>query len=194
MGKFSVRRICIDGMLAAIYCVLSVASFTIAPNVQITFAGLAIIVAAMCFGTVDAVFIAFIGAFISQLRSSYGLTITTPLWMIPPMLRGVVVGVVADIYRHHKQYLEDHPIASSITILGAALSVTLANTLVMYLDAVIIGYTYTWVLVQFFIRIGVGLLEAVIIAIVTIPLMKALRKSGLIERAKDQAEKVKEQQ
>lgn len=184
MGKFTVKRICIDGMLAAIYCVLSVASFSIAPNVQITFAGLAIAVAAMAFGTFDAVFIAFIGAFISQLRSSYGLTITTPLWMIPPMLRGVVIGVVADIFFHKKSRLEDHPVIASITIVSAAIVVTASNTLVMYLDAVIIGYSYTWVWLQTLIRFGVGILEAGLIAAISIPVVRALRKAGLIDRVR----------
>ena len=129
-------------------------------------------------------FIAFIGAFISQLRSKYGLTVTTPLWMIPPMLRGVVIGIFSLAYSRKGQYLEDHPVISSVAIIVAAITVTAANTLVMFLDAVIIGYAYEWVWVQTLIRFGVGILEAGIIAALVIPLMKALRKTGLIERAK----------
>ena len=184
MGKFNVKRICIDGMLAAIYIVLSVASFSIAPNVQITFAGLAIVVAAMAYGTADAVIIATIGAFLSQLRSSYGLTITTPLWMIPPILRAVVVGVVAFIFRKRGTFLENHPIATVITVVMAAIVVTAANTLVMWLDAVIIGYSMTWVVATTLIRFGVGAGEAALIAIVVIPLMRALRSAGLLDKLK----------
>ena len=191
MGKFTVKRICVDGMLAAIYIVLSVASFTIAPNVQITFAGLAIVVAAMAYGAADAIVIATIGAFLSQLRSSYGLTITTPLWMIPPILRAVVVGIVAFIFRKRGTYLEDHPIATAITVIGAAVTVTATNTLVMWLDSIIIGYSMTWVVATTLIRFGVGAAEAALIAVIVIPLMRALRKTGLLEPIK---KKVKPQQ
>ena len=168
-------------MLAAVYIVLSVASFTVAPNVQITFAGLAIVVAAMAYGPVDAIIIAAIGAFLSQLRSSYGLTITTPLWMIPPIMRAVVVGVVALIFRKKKSYLEDHPVISTITIISAAVIVTASNTLVMWLDSIIVGYAMQWVLATTLIRFGVGMAEAGVIAAIVIPLMKALRKTGLLD-------------
>lgn len=187
MGKFTVKRICVDGMLAAIYIVLSVASFSVAPNVQITFAGLAIVVTAIGFGAPDAIIIATIGAFLSQLRSSYGLTVTTPLWMIPPILRAVVVGLVAFIYRKKGSYLEEHPVATFITVISAAILVTSANTLVMWLDSVIIGYAYQWVVATTFIRFGVGIAEAIAIAAITLPLMKALRKAGLLAPTRKQS-------
>ena len=182
MGNFTVKRICVDGMLAAVYIVLSFASFSIAPNVQITFAGLAIVITAMAFGAPDAIIIATIGAFLSQLRSSYGLTITTPLWMIPPILRAVVVGFVAFLYRRKGDLLENHPAMTFVTIIVAAMVVTGANTLVMWLDSIIVGYAYQWVVATTFIRFGVGMAEAALIAAVALPTMRALRKAGVLNK------------
>ena len=182
MGKFTVRRICIDGMLAAIYCILSVASFTVYPNVQITFAGLAVIVAAIAYGAPDALFVALVGAIVSELRSGYGFSITTPMWIASRLVRAIIVGIVASIFLHKKQRMEDHPVICSITIVVAAICVTGANTLALWLDSIIIGYHYSFVLVTTLIRFGVGILEAGITCVIVIPLMRALRKAGVITR------------
>ena len=48
--------------------------------------------AALLFGPVDAVIVAMVGEFFKQLLT-YGVTYTTVLYLIPPALRGLVVGL-----------------------------------------------------------------------------------------------------
>ena len=96
--KRTIARICGDGMLLAIYIVLSTLTVRLTPNLQITFSGVAIIMAVVLYGLPDALLVALLGSFVAQLRSAYGLTITTPIWMIPPILRALVFGVVYELF------------------------------------------------------------------------------------------------
>ena len=103
----TVSRICGDGMLLAVYTVLSIITIRITPNFQITFTGLAVILACVLYGLPDGLLVAFLGSFISQLRSTYGLTITTPIWMIPPILRAVVFGITYELFLKKGVHLDD---------------------------------------------------------------------------------------
>lgn len=180
-----VLRICGDGMLLAIYIVLSILTIRVTPNFQITFTGLAIIIASVLYGTPDALLIAFLGSFISQLRSTYGLTITTPIWMIPPMLRALVFGLTYDILLRKKIKLEDKKILFFVVAIVAGLVTTLANTAAIYLDAKIIGYPVSMAFIESIFRFVSSIASSIAIAIVSLPIIYALRNAGLIhERIK----------
>ena len=184
-----VLRICGDGMLLAIYIVLSILTIRITPNFQITFTGLAIIIACVLYGTPDAFLIAFLGSFVSQLRSTYGLTITTPIWMIPPMLRAVVFGLTYDILLRKSIKLEDHKIWFSVVAIGAGLVTTLANTAAIYLDAKIIGYPVSMAVIESVFRFVSSIASSVAIAIISLPIIYALKNAGLIHERMKPADK-----
>ena len=175
-----VLRICGDGMLLAIYIVLSILTIKVTPNFQITFTGLAIIMACVLYGTPDALLIAFLGAFVSQLRSSYGLTITTPIWIIPPMLRAASFGLVYDLFLKKNIRLEDKKVLFITFVIVSGLITTLANTAAIYLDAKIIGYPVSMAVIESIFRFVSSIASAIAIAIISLPVIYALRNAGLI--------------
>ena len=176
----TVSRICGDGMLLAVYTVLSIITIKITPNLQITFTGLAIILACVLYGLPDALLVATLGSFISQLRSTYGLTITTPIWMIPPILRALVFGLVYDLYLKHHIKLEDKKIMFIIYAVIAGLVVTLANTGAIFLDAYIFEYPVAMAIIESIMRFVSSILSSLAIAFIALPIIYALNKAGLI--------------
>ena len=178
--KQIVRRITGDGMLLAIYIVLSVITVKITPNLQITFTGIAIIMAIVLYGWTDGILIALLGSFISQLRSAYGLTITTPIWMIPPILRAAVFGLFYDIYLKKGILLQDKKILFFVYATIAGLVTTIANTGAIYLDAYIFQYPVALALVESIFRFISSIASSLIIAGLSLPIIYALKSAGLL--------------
>ena len=87
------RRICLTGMLAALYLALNMVGFR-AWSFHITFASLPVVVGGLLFGPLEGMLIAAIGEFFNQ-TLSYGVTPTTVLWIIPPVVRGLMIGYAA---------------------------------------------------------------------------------------------------
>lgn len=94
MPKRNVKRMCYAALLAAMYLPLSLYAAVQVGNVRISFGSLPVVAAALLFGPVDAVIVAMVGEFFKQLLT-YGVTYTTVLYLIPPALRGLVVGLGA---------------------------------------------------------------------------------------------------
>ena len=80
-------NLAVVALFSALYFVLSKFSITITNNLKISFVSVSIIYASISFPIYVSMPIALVGEFLNQLFSEYGLTITTPLWMIPPLLR-----------------------------------------------------------------------------------------------------------
>jgi uncharacterized membrane protein len=174
MKRSLVYRMCLDAMFIALYFVL--AKITLAfGNIHITLASLPIMISALLFGMGDTLTIAVLGEFLIQVFS-YGFSLTLPLWLIPPLIRGLVLSLVAFFYRRKGQELDRHYVAYYLTAIVAAILVTAANTGVLYLDALIIGYPLTLVWVETLIRFGVGILTAVIAAMLAHPLSEVIRR------------------
>lgn len=167
-------------MLLAIYIVLSVITVKITPNLQITFTGIAIIMAIVLYGWTDGILIALLGSFISQLRSAYGLTITTPIWMIPPILRAVVFGLFYHIYLKKGILLQDKKILFFVYMAIAGLVTTIANTGAIYLDAYIFQYPVALALVESIFRFISSIASSLVIAGLSLPIIYALKSAGLL--------------
>ena len=173
-----VRRTCMIGMLAALYLALNLVGFR-AWSFHITFASLPVLVGALLFGPVEGMLIALIGEFFNQVLS-YGITVTTVLWLIPPAVRGLAVGGAALALGKGPRRLDGRPGLCYGVCMGAALCTTAVNTLVMYLDSVIMGYySFAYVFGSAVIRIGSGILTAVVVTTAAIPLVRLLRRQGL---------------
>ena len=178
--KKTVARICGDGMLLAIYIVLSTLTVRITPNLQITFTGIAIIMASVLYGLPDAIFIALFGSFIAQLRGPYGLSITTPIWMIPPILRAVVFGLIYDLYLKKGIRLENKRWLFIVFAIAAGLVTTIANTGAIYLDAIIWKYPASLALLESVFRFLSSIASSIFIALLSLPIIYALKNAGLI--------------
>lgn len=188
--KRTITRICGDGMMLAIYIVLATLTVRITPNLQITFTGIAIIMTAVLYGFPDAILVALLGSFVGQLRSAYGLTITTPIWMIPPILRAVVFGLAYEIFLKKGIKLEDKKLLFILFAIAAGLVTTLANTGAIFLDAKIFEYPVSMAIIESVFRFVSSIASSIAIGFICLPIIYALRNAKLIyDRSPKKSEK-----
>ena len=169
-----VKKLVVNAMLTAMYVVLSLTATINLGNMKITFDSLPIILGAALFGPLAGFTIGFLGSFLNQMLT-FGLTATTILWVLPAAIRGLLVG----LYAKHKKF--DMNFKQTVFITAATALVTTAiNTLVMYIDAKIYGY-YSFALVfgAAAIRFVTGIVAAILVATVTMPLVRVLRKQRM---------------
>ena len=180
MSKFNTRTLCRVAMLAALYVLLNNTIAIKAGNLRITFASLPVVLSALLFGPLESAVTALAGEFINQLIGGYGITATTALWLIPPAVRGVVIGMAAMALRRTDRPLERRPVLGYAVCVLAALCTTAANTAVIALDAWIYHYyDRAYVFGELIYRLGSGILIAVIVATVALPMSALLRRQGL---------------
>ncbi|MCI8818836.1 MAG: folate family ECF transporter S component [Oscillibacter sp.] len=175
------RRMCYAALLAAMYVPLSLYVAVQVGNVRISFGSLPVVVAALLFGPVDAVAAAMVGEFFKQLLT-YGVTYTTVLYLIPPALRGLVVGLGAlGLLSLRGRRLEERRMLCYAVCIAAAVCTTLGNTLVNWLDSVLMGYYFPGLILgDFAWRLIVGMINAVVMSSLAIPLVKALRQRNVV--------------
>ena len=173
----TIRRLALSGVLAALYLALCYLDISFG-RYKITLAATVIYFVSFCFGSADCFFVCFVGVFLDQLL--YGLTPTTLLWMLPPLLRPILINPITYHYGKKGIHMEDKKILSISLIIISSLLVSATNSLVFYLDSLIIGYPYKAVLLdnilQAIITMGTGVLEAFLL----FPLVKAIRKANLL--------------
>ena len=179
MQKSDIKKIltiCRIGILAALYVPLAVFAAIQIGNVRISFGSLPVVVSALLFGPVEAILVAGVGEFFKQLLT-YGVTATTALYLIPPAVRGAVIGLVAVAMWKSGRRLESRKALYYVTCVCAGLLTTVGNTLVNWLDSVIYAYyTFAYVFGDFIYRSVVGVLTAIAIATVAMPLVALLRR------------------
>ena len=180
MVKKTIKRITGDGMLLAIYIVLSTLTVRATPNLQITFTGLAIIMASVLYGFGDSILIAVLGSFVAQLRGPYGLSVTTPIWMIPPVLRAIVFGLVYEIYLKKGIRLQDKKIMFVVWAIVAGLVTTVANTGAIFLDAKIFGYPVSMAVIESAFRFLSSIASSIVIGLVCLPVIFAIDNAGFL--------------
>lgn len=175
MQSSKIKTICRIALLAALYVLLNNTIAIKAGTIRITFASLPVMVAALLFGPGEAALTALTGELINQLYS-YGMSTTMFLWLIPPAVRGCIIGMAAARFRGTERPLERRPILAYAVCVGAAVITTFVNTAVMAADALLMGY-YTWVYVfgRLAERLVSGVVVAVVVTTVALPLTARLR-------------------
>ncbi|MCQ2385943.1 MAG: ECF transporter S component, partial [Clostridia bacterium] len=169
MSHNKILRLCTDAVLAALFFALSLFSIKVGDVFKFTLSSFPILLAGLLFGLPDACAVAVIGAFLEQALSSYGLPPTTPLWLLPAIVRALTIGIYAAACRKTYRYYS----VILVCVLSSFL-VTVTNTAVMYLDSVILGYySYAYVFGAIIPRFISGLLTGVLYGVLC-PL--ALRK------------------
>lgn len=165
---FTPRRLAFNALFIAMFVALSLFSVEIM-GVKITFDALPVVIAAVLFGPWDAFLVGFLGAALEQLLH-YGITVTTLLWILPPAIRGLMVGFGVRRWRLWQYYF---------VCLGAGLLTSCLNTLVYYIDSILFDYyQYALIFGVFFLRLVLGLATAAITATVALPIIAALKKLG----------------
>ena len=165
------RRLTMDAMLIAMNVVLCIIAPVKLANFKFTFEAFPILIAGLLLGPIDGLVVGSIGSTIYQvLFSSYGLMITTPLWVLPHAISGLVVGLYSRKYNYHLNNKQ----LFFITILSSII-VTLLNTLAIYLDSVIFGYySFAYVFGNILFKIATGLILSIIYSLILPSLLKAI--------------------
>ncbi len=160
-------------MLIAVYCVLSILTPVKVANFKFTFEAFPILVAALLMGPAAGLMVGGIGSFIYQLFfSGYGITATTPLWILPHAFSGLIVG----LYAKYKKFDLKNSEIIFISIVSA-LSVTLLNLLALYVDAKLYGYySYALVFGNLVFKIITGILLAILYSSIMPKLLAFLKK------------------
>ena len=180
MSKFSARRICYIALMAAMYYVLNLLEIRTPGNLHITFDALPIMVTALLIGPADAALAAFFGELLNQVIGPYGVTATTLLWTLPPVVYALVIGFSAG--KQHGKHLEDRPVLCYAVCVFAALIRTVANTGVIWADSVIYGYySFAVVFGAAAIRFVTGMIAAVLVATLAMPLVRLLRRQNIVK-------------
>lgn len=163
----SAKRIAFDGLLCAAYFALS---FLIVPagSLQIRLTSIALVVCAALFGPVDAILVGLIGEGLYQVLL-FGVTVTTPLWLLPPVLHGLWLGLLL----RPETKLPRFYVACFV---GGLLN-SAANTLALYVDSRVFGYyQFHAVFGVALLRFGLGLATAAVVATAAYPVVRALQK------------------
>ena len=159
------------GLSLALYIALSFASINL-QFIKISLTGLPVIFIAVVYGPLEGALVGGIGEFIYQL-SSYGLTPTTALWILPAVVRGLIVGFMfkqKDVKKHLKLWI--------FTVILCCLAVTLINTFVIWLDAKIFEYPSQLTTITILFRFIGSVASAAIYAVVIPTLFEPLIKQG----------------
>ena len=127
------RQLSVDAALAAMCAVLGAVSIDLG-NIKFSFESLPVIIGALLFGPIDGLFIGGIGTFLYQFLR-YGLTVTTPLWILPDVLCGLVVG----LYAKRRGFALSR-VQQMFIITFASVLIFVLNTAVLYIDSKVYGY------------------------------------------------------
>ena len=104
--------------------------------------------------------------------------------MIPPVLRGLLIGLAASRLARTGRRLEERTAVCYAVGVGAALVTTLVNSLILWADSVLYGYYFPgYVLGNLALRLAVGVITAVLVAMVSMPMVKLLRRQVAVRRA-----------
>ena len=167
----SIKKLSSIAMLTALNVVLALATPVKLINFKFTFEAFPILVAALLMGPVEGMLTGLLGSGLYQiLFSGYGITPTTPLWMLPHALSGLVVGLLGR--RINRGSIVQ---VATVAILSALL-VTAFNTLALYVDSKMFGY-YSDKLVfgALALKVAAGIILAGIYALILPGLIARLR-------------------
>lgn len=170
-------------LLAAMYVLLSsYLGIKVGNFMRITFASLPVILAAILMGPVHGVLVAGMGEFINQLLG-YGLSPTLPLWMLPPMCRALIVGLLVLIVSKKGRQVEKSPLLLAGILMTASVVSSVVTTLVMWADSVFWGYySFAVVFGASLYRMVSSLITAGVITLICIPVVTALRKLPILQK------------
>ena len=181
--RIKTQTLCRVAVMAALYVLLNMLSIQ-AGNLRITFASLPVVVCALLFGPGEAALTALLGEFLNQMLR-YGFTATTALWVLPPAVRGLVIGLAARRLRQSARSLEARPLTCYGVCILAALCTTVSNTLVIWVDSVLYHYyTFAYVFGDLVLRILTGTATAVVIACVAMPVTLLLGRQRYIRESR----------
>lgn len=181
--RFNIYTICMIALLTAMVVLLKRTLAIETPYIKINFAPAPIMLAAMLFGPVEGMVVGLLGEFIAQITGPYGLAPTTVLYVAPAAIRGVVVGLGAVGCRRTGRRIERRPVVCYAVGIAGAVLTTVGNTVSIWLESVMY-HTEFMVHIPFLpARFANGIITALAVTTVCIPLVHALRRGGVVKYA-----------
>lgn len=160
-------------MLAAVCAVLGYVALDLG-NLKVTFESLPILLAAFMFGPVDGLLVGGIGTLVYQLLR-YGVSVTTPLWILPYVLCGLFAGL---LYRKRSSRVDAKRILFIVILMEVM--ILLINTGVIYIDSKVYGYySAAYVFGSFGIRTVLCFAKAIAFGIVLPLVMRGLYRANV---------------
>lgn len=183
MRKCNVNTLCTLALLTAMMVLLSLTLSVRTDYFKLTFGSLPVVLAAMLFGPLEGIVVAVLGEFMVQLLT-FGLMPTTVIWILPPAIRAVVVGLAAVQLRKTGVPLERRPALCYIVCIAGAVLTTTGNTLGMWLDSLVYHTSFSAALFIAPARYVSGVVTAAVIATLSMPLVHLLRRSGVLNEVR----------
>ena len=168
---FSTQKLVTNALLIALHVILArVASIRIGNSLSVSVSGITEVVAGLLFGPVSGGLVGLLGSLLNQLFT-YGLTVTTVLWILPAAMKGLLCGWYAKANGY-----EMNPLQILWVLIVSAVVVTTMNTVVLIVDAEIFGYsTKATVLSIMGIKYVNGALTSIVYMLITTPLLHRLK-------------------
>lgn len=180
--RLNIYTVCAMALLIAMMVLLKKIGAIETPYFKFSFSSLPVVLAAMMFGPVEGAIVAVAGEFIAQVTGQYGLMPTTFIYIWPPAVRALVVGGVTVFLRRQKGCrLDEQPVLCYVTCVIAAMLTTTANTFAIWVESVFYDLAFAPSLFLVPARYTTGILTAVLVATVCIPVLRGLRRSGLVK-------------
>lgn len=146
-----VYMICVASMMSALSIILDVMSVK-TNSTKITLYSFPLLISGFLFGPWVGLLSGIVSGLIAQVIL-YGFTITTPLWMVAPMLWGFLSGLLFFKAKKKKYSLWN----ISWIVVCTSLCVTAWNTLALYIDGLIFQYPTPYVITQLGTRILISM-------------------------------------
>ena len=170
MFNNNTKKLALDSMLAAMCAVLGYLSLDFG-SLKITFESVPILLGALLLGPLDGLAIGGVGTLLYQLVR-YGVSLTTPLWILPYALCGLLVGLGAARNGFRLSRRE-----STVLIIGSELMITLLNTVTLYIDSKLYGYYYPgFILAPLALRLAICVGKAAVFSAVLPQLADSVRR------------------
>lgn len=176
MKKNTVLNLCLCAAGIALHIILELfCTIRIGNDVKITLAALPFLIIGFLCGPPEGLITGALGSFLSQLLT-FGITVTTPLWVIPYAVQGLTAGLIFKYAFKRKAAL--WPVGCSVFCSGLA-SVVL-TWFASYIDGVVVyKYMIPEALIALIpVRLLVWFCLSVVFTAVSLPVIKASRKSN----------------
>lgn len=173
MKSYSTKKLIIYAMFVAMFFVLSIYGTVNLGNMKITLQNIPLLMAAFLFGPLEGAVVGGLGMLLNQLLSQYGITVTTPLWILPHIICGAYVGALS----HRKKFSIDNKFIVASIIISSLLILTIFNTLALFIDSKIFGYySAPFVFGSLLMRIITAVVSGSIYTLILPPIIKKLEK------------------
>ena len=173
-----VFKMTLIGLNLALFIVLNFASFNL-QFVKFSAKGLPVIFIAVIYGPIEGALLGGVGELLCQLVSPYGLTPTTPLWILPWVVQGLIVG-----FMFKQKDVKEHLGLWILTVVICCLTVTSLNTLVIWIDGLVMQYNPNLTRINILIRFAGSIASAILYMLVIPVLFEPLIKQGKFEKEK----------